>query len=266
MRLVLGSVFAVLLLCPRLSLAQPAPRAVDASRIFVDVNLGGSTNSGAAPREFTSRFVTFAEAGSSRADYPKPSRSTLLPMIDVGGGYMAGRSVGLGGGISRASFEDVAGLSATVPHPTFINAPASGTGVTDRALARTETAIHLFVAAVPLRTSRFEFRLFGGPSFFWFKGEMVSDVAYSQTFSPTTPSNAITISGFSSEEVTGRGVGFHLGGDFTYFFTKRLGVNGGLRYSEANVTVDKEPLSQLSQEIRVGGTLAFLGVRFRFGG
>jgi hypothetical protein len=264
--LVRGLSVAALLMFPQLGEAQTVPLAPVPSRIFVDLNLVGTTSSGADPREFTSRFVTFAEAGFGRAAYPTPSRASLIPMIDVGAGYMAGRSIALGAGISRASFEDAAGLSADVPHPTFLNASARAAGVTDRALSRTETAVHVFVAAVPLRTARFEFRLFGGPSLFWFKGDLVKAVSYTQTFDPASPASSITITGFESELTRGRGYGFHLGSDFAYFVSTRWAVKAGMRYSQANVATDHEPLSKVPQEIRVGGTLVFLGARMRFGG
>lgn len=256
---------AALLMFPQLGQAQTAPKPPVASRIFVDLNLVGTTSSGAKPAEFTARSVIFSEAGLSRATYPTPSRSTLLPMIDVGAGYMAGRSIALGAGISRASFEGSAALRTDVPHPSFLNAAARATGVTDQALSRTETGVHLFIAAVPRRTARFEFRLFGGPSFFWFKGDLVKDVLYTQTFDPATPASTITITGFESELTSGRGYGFHLGSDFAYFVNRHWAVKGGMRYSQANVAIDHEPLSRLAQEIRVGGTLVFLGVRLRFG-
>ena len=233
--------------------------------MFVDLNLVGTASSGAKPADLTSRFVTFSEAGFARASYPTPSRASLIPMLDIGAGYMAGRSIALGAGVSRASFEDVAGLRVDVPHPTFLNAPATATSATDRTLSRTETALHVFVAAVPLRTTRFEFRLFGGPSLFWFKGDLVKDVSYTQTFDPATPSSAITITGSESELTRGRGYGFHLGSDFAYFVSRRWAVKVGMRYSQANVAIDHEPLSKVAQEIRVGGTLVFLGVRLRFG-
>ena len=85
-------------------------------------------------------------------------------------------------------------------------------------------------------------------------------------FGQTTPTNSITITGAATEKVKGSGAGFHVGGDYAYFFTKVMGVVGGVRYTYGTITVDQEPLSALSQDIRVGNVLVFAGVRFRFGG
>jgi hypothetical protein len=42
-------------------------------------------------------------------------------------------------------------------------------------------------------------------------------------------------------------------------------VAGGVRFSYGTVTVDREPLSRIAQQIRVGTTAVFAGVRLRFG-
>jgi hypothetical protein len=110
-----------------------------------------------------------------------------------------------------------------------------------------------------------EVRLMGGPSFFTLKGDMVSEVAYEQTFNSTAPQNAVTISGKSSREASGSAIGFHIGGDFTYFVHRFVGVAAGVRYGRATVAVDTEPLSNLIQEFLVGSTTAFLGLRLRLG-
>lgn len=270
MRVMSGVLLAILLTCPRAaagqSLLEPGrpPRPVQ-PRGFVDVNLIGVTKSASGARQFRSRFITFGEVGSGRATYPQPSNVTLLPAIDVGAGYITGSLFGLGINISCTSFENVAQLGATIPHPLVLGLPASAEGVTNRVLTRDETAISVFVTAVPVRTSRAEWRIFGGPTYFRVNAEMVNSVAYSQTSSVTPLANAITITGFTAEDARGGGLGFHLGTDFTYFFTKMIGVRGGIRYNHAQITVKDEPLSKLEQKLRVGGPLLFLGARFRFG-
>jgi hypothetical protein len=265
MRVISGVLLAIVLTCPRVSGAQTTAEPSVPPRAFLDVNLIGATKSASSAREFRSRFITFGEAGSARAIYPKPSSITLLPALDVGGGYITGSLLGLGINISRTSFEDAAQLGATIPHPVVLNSPASGDGVTNRRLTRDETAISAYVTAVPLRTSRAELRFFGGPTYFRVNVEMVQSVSYSQSSGVTPLTNTITVTGFTTEEAKGSGLGFHIGTDFTYFFTKMVGVRGGIRYNHAIVTIKNEPLSKLEQELKVGGPLLFLGARFRFG-
>jgi hypothetical protein len=217
-------------------------------------------------REFQSRFIRFGEIGNYFATYPEPSRATPFPLVDVGGSFMLARWIGVGLTYSRTAHEEVAGLKATIPHPTFYSAAATNTGATGEPLTRREAATHIFVAVVPVRTTRAEWRLVGGPTVFSLKADMVNEVLYEQTYDPASPQQTITINGFTTSEVKASDLGFHVGSDVTFFLTKFLGVGGGVRYSYGTVTLDQEPLSKLDQDIRVGNTLVFLGLRFRIGG
>jgi hypothetical protein len=263
MRLALVILGALLVVIPRTSLAQTANRPPEDARILVDVNLFGTGESLAKNRQFQSKFIKFSEPGSSLATYPKPSRATSF---GVGGSFMLTRMVGVGVSYSRTTHEDVAELSATIPHPTFFGAPATNTGVTGDALKRREGATDVFVAVVPVRTNRMEWRLLGGPTVFSFKADMVKEVLYVQTFNPATPQQTITINGAETSQVKTSALGFHAGSDVTFFLTRVIGVGGGVRFSYGTVTLDQEPLSNVSQEIRVGGTIGFLGLRLRVGG
>jgi hypothetical protein len=236
------------------------------SRFFLDLNLVGSSGAIAQGREFRFLYVAFGEVAEARAIYPKPSRASLAPALDLGGGVMLARRLGVGASYSRVVYEDAVNLVAIVPHPTFLNVRTTETGVTGETLRREEGAIHVFVALVPLQTRRAELRLFGGPTFFRYAAEMVQDVTYEQTFDPLTPQQQIAITGFTSEEARGTDVGFHLGADFTWFLTRVVGVVGGLRFSQGAVTIDREPLSNLPQKLRIGNTQISVGVRLRIGG
>ena len=259
---------ALLLVIPRSSPAQtdPAPRPSAEARFFVHVNPSGTAHSPAKPREFTSLFLRFSEVGSMRTIYPKPARVRLWPLLDAGGGLMLTRRVGLGVSYSRTDFEDVVGLAATIPHPSVLGAPATATGETTQTLARRESVTNVFVLLVPVRLHHAEVRLFAGPSFFSYDADMVDDVLFTQAADPLLPANTITIDGFTSREARGRAVGVHAGAEVAYFLTRMIGIAGGVRLSRGTVTVDEEPLSGLSQPIRVGGRLVFVGVRVRFGG
>ena len=165
MRLVPGVLAALLLAIPAASLAQtPAPPA-DESRVFVDVNLLGWVSSLAHERQYRSAFVLFGEVASTAATYPKPSGANQ-PLVDFGGGFMLTHSLGVGVGYSRTTYKDVVGLSATIPHPIFLNAAASDTGDTGSDLSRAEAATNIFVVYVPLRTGRSHLRFYGGPTIF----------------------------------------------------------------------------------------------------
>jgi hypothetical protein len=85
-----------------------------------------------------------------------------------------------------------------------------------------------------------------------------------QAAGPTPAQNTITITGSTWEQTTGRATGFHAGADATYFFSPNVGVGGGIRISRGTVELDREPMSEVRQDITVGGTEVFVGLRFRF--
>ena len=230
----------------------------------MDVNLLGYVDPLGESKTFENYALKSGEVATFKASYPKPSSSGLFPAY-VGGGFMLSRSVGIGVSYSRMSRESVVDLSAAVPHPTFLNALATDTGTTGTAVTRKESAIHISFAVVPVRSSRLEFRMMGGPSFFTLNGDMVREVTYEQTFDRLAPQNAITINWISSGEARGSAIGFHVGVDFTYFVHRFVGIAGGVRYGSATVEVETEPLSNLSQKFLVGSTTMFLGLRVRLG-
>jgi len=230
----------------------------------MDVNLLGYADPLGDAKTFESYALKFGEVATFKASYPAPSESAVFPAY-VGGGYMLSRSIGIGLSYSRMSRSSRADLYAAVPHPTFFQALATDTGDTGAELSRRESAVHVSMSIAPVRSSRIELRLLGGPSFFTLKGDMVKSVEYQQTFNSLAPQNTVAIRGMSSAEASGSAIGFHVGADFTYFFSRFVGVAGGVRYGSATVTMEIEPLSNISQEFLVGSTTTFLGLRFRFG-
>jgi hypothetical protein len=262
MRLVPGLLVGVLLLVPRSSQAQQYS-FLDDARIFVDVNVSVMATSFADSTEYLMPSVLFGENASVRATYPKPSSTYVSPFFDLGGGVIVGDLFAFGVSVSRNVHEDSADLGATIPHPVFFRADATDILVTEP-LKRRETATHVSIGAVPIRSARTQLRLFFGPSFFMYQADGVEDVLYTQAFEATAPTQTVTISGFVPRAIKGSGIGFHAGADFGYFFTNAIGIGGGVRFSGGNVTVNEEPLTGLGQKIQVGGTQTFVGVRFRF--
>lgn len=260
MRLAVGLVSAFLVVIPRASLAQTVMRSPDDARLLVDVNVYGTSESDADQRIFQSRFIAASEAASAAATYPKPSRANTF--VDLGGSFMVTHRLGVGVNYSWNSRDDVAGLQTTVPHPTFYGAAATATGQTSE-LSRREGMTNIYLAFMPIRNNRVEWRLLGGPTIFSLKADMVSDVTYAQNSVPSSPDQTLTVTGFTTAQVKATELGYHVGTDVTYFLTKFIGVGGGVRFSQDNITLDQEPLSKLSQDIRVGGTQVGVGVRLR---
>ena len=265
---ILGWFAAASVAIPAISSAQqpaqspPVAKAPNQSKVFVDAALFGVADSLAHARSFSVPFLLFGENASMAASYTKPGKATGVP-LEIGGGFMVKHWLGAGVAFSRTTYEHTVGLAASIPHPFFFGRTASAAGVNESALSARERALHVFVTAAPIRRNRMELRVAGGPSFFSYSADMVENVLYSHTYGETTPNNAIAIVGSATRDIAGTGVGFHLAGDFTYFVHHLIGVGVGTRYSQGVVALDREPLSQLSQDFRVGSTVVFLGVRLR---
>jgi hypothetical protein len=256
---------AAVLAVPRLSAAQavaPSAAPPDLPRIYVDVNALGYSSPLGESKTFQKYGLNFGEVATFKATYPEPSGSGPFPAY-LGGGYMVSRLLAVGVSYSRMSRDSAVDVSAEIPHPAFFNAIAAGSGTTGTTLSRRESAVHVSLALVPVRSNRLEFRLLGGPSFFTLKGDMVSEIEYEQTFDSLAPQSTVTVSGMSTRAASGNAIGFHAGADLTYFVHRFVGVAGGVRYGRATVAVDTEPLSAIRQEFLVGSTTAFLGLRVR---
>lgn len=229
-------------------------------RVWVDVNVGVAA-SAASEESFSFSGPLFGETSALAASYPKPSTGAAF---DVGAGYMFAPRVGVGISFSGAAHDDEIGLGISVPHPFFFNASATDGSVTSDKLTRTEGATHLQVMVVPLHTDRLRVRVFGGPSFFRYKADMVQDIEFSQVASLLSRANTVTITGYQSEEAKANGWGIHGGADVSWFFSRVVGVGGFARYARGSVSLDVEPLSEEQQDITVGGLQAGGGLRLRF--
>jgi opacity protein-like surface antigen len=65
-----------------------------------------------------------------------------------------------------------------------------------------------------------------------------------------------------TQEQKGTFWGYHAGADVSVFFTRSVGVGGGLRYSHANITGFEKDAATTSGV--AGGVSVVAGVRFRF--
>lgn len=233
-------------------------------RFFIDVNFLGSAISGAQERTFQYSIIYFGENATFKAIYPKPTDDRIFPLLDVGGGVMVNDRIGFGAQFSQTSYRDGAKLHVMLPHPHFLTAVATATGQTE-SLDRTENALHVFMTWTVMRTPRTEWRFYGGPSLIGYSENMVSEIFYSQEATPASPENVVTITGYATEKVSASTLAFNIGSDFAYDITRQIALTGGVRFSNGTVTIDREPMSQLSQDIRVGSWQILVGVRFRLG-
>lgn len=228
-------------------------------RGWLDVNLGVAA-SGAGAEAFVFNGTVFREAFSLTASYPAPS---LGASFDIGGGVMITPTVGVGVMLAGTAHADTVGLGARLPHPYFFNAAVSASGATEDEVMRTEGSVHPQVMLVAHQSRRLRARVYGGPSYFRYEADMVQDLDIDQRAALFSPTQTVTITGYDAVTSEGTGWGWHVGGDVSVFFTRVFGLGGFVRYTRGMVEID-EPLSELRQDVRVGGLQAGGGIRLRF--
>lgn len=175
--------------------------------------------------------------------------------------FMAGGAIwhwlGVGFGVGYHQRDRSAAVDALVPHPYFFDTfrPAS---FTTEPLRTRETTLHIPAIFIPPAVGPIKILVFAGPSVFRLSQSVVTDIKLDEQF----PYDIATISGVTTEERKGTFAGYHAGADVSVFFTRSVGVGGGIRYSHANVKSFEEDTATTTGI--AGGVSAVGGVRFRF--
>ena len=100
--------------------------------------------------------------------------------------------------------------------------------------------------------------LFGGPTLFQVKQELVTSVSKTDAY----PFNTATFQSYSKQSQSVSSVGFNAGADVAVYFSDHVGVGGVVRYSVGTadfITVDGDTLSTDVGGLHVGG-----GLRLKF--
>lgn len=184
--------------------------------------------------------------------------------VERGGGIDAGvfvrvwRHLAAGASVSSVVRTSDANFSARYPHPFFFSqVRTADTSVGD--LDRAEVAAHLSAAWLLPSTGRFGGVLYAGPSFF----SITQDAVETLTVTEAYPYDTVTIApGGSPTELSESAVGFHVGADVGWYFSRRFGIGAMARYTSAKTTVAIG--SGQDFDLEAGGFQAGLGLRLRF--
>jgi hypothetical protein len=231
--------------------AKPTPpQPID--RIYVSVN--GAFQTGGDNFGETVTFRENAEDGRFTTDYEVKSGPALN--VSVGAGLW--RNIGVGVGVTRYSKNTPTAFSASVPHPFFFNRPRDVEGEV-AGITREELAVHVQARATFVPTRRVQAVVFGGPSFFTVKQGIVNDFEISEMY----PYDTATFNRGISTNVDESKIGFNVGADVGYFFTRQVGVGGSVQWAAA--TIDAPASSGTgSFDIKAGGLQVGAGLRLRF--
>ena len=264
----LSAVACVLILTPPVRLAaddqpMPQPRATAPAsrtpaprlpgRIFIDVN--GGYQSGDLAFGDTRSEPVFGETSSWSADYTVKSG----PAFDIGGGVRLWRNLIANVTYSRFSDTNIAAVAGRVPHPFFFNRDREYAGESI-GLRQQEQAIHVGVSWSEPVGRHLEVRAFGGPSFFTLERDMISGVIYTESY----PFDTAAFGRAEVERLKENTLGFHVGADVAWMFTRHLGVGGLVRFTRAEASLTS-PGSANTFTLDQGGLQVGAGLRLRLG-
>jgi hypothetical protein len=182
---------------------------------------------------------------------------TSTPLFDVGLSVRLVNHVAAGVAYTSASRTVVGTVDAQIPHPFYFNAPRPISGSLS-GLTRNEMALHVAVIYYIPVTEWLDVGVFGGPSRFSLKQDLVTDVLYDDTY----PFDTAAFRSATTTEVSKTAMGYNAGADISFRLTKAIGVGGLIRFSSASTTLSAAPGNEVSSE--VGGLQAGGGVRLTF--
>jgi hypothetical protein len=235
----------------RIPAKKPTPSG---PRIFVHVNGGYQATTTDFRSTVPFRLTTDAtEEAQLEAGY----KVAAGPMLDVRGGARLHRRLGAAIAITRFTETGSANVRARLPHPFFLQRLRDVIGDPGD-FRREELGIHPQATYMVPVTRRIVATVFGGPSFFNARQDLVERVQYSEEY----PYDTATFTGVVKKRDTDSAVGFNVGMDVAYFFAKNVGAGGVVRFSRASMRV--EPGAGQTQRADAGGLHLGAGIRFAF--
>ena len=180
-------------------------------------------------------------------------------ILDVGGGLRVWRSLAFGVGFSvLQNTDDVVG-SGTVPNPLFFDRPRAVT-YSESGLKHREVGIHFSAVYVIPLSERMMVSIFGGPTIFRVRQDLVSAVELGPELDAPLFEN-VSVSSVTTSSANETSVGGHIGFDGTFLLNDQLGVGGFFRFAGGSVDL---PIGNAMTSVDVGGAQLGGGLRLFF--
>jgi hypothetical protein len=222
------------------------------------VNIGFGIESGSSSLTDTQNLVVYEEEGTITSSTTWTSGS----LIDAGFGVRVWRNLTVGIAYHQEENDTDAAITGSIPSPIFFNRPR--TIDQDIVLDRKEKAAHLVIGWVLPLNEKFDFMVFGGPSFFRLEQDAVEPFTAGDIGERTPPYAEVNL---DVDRVTHKKslTGYNVGVDGTYIVWSnddiRIGAGGFVRFTKATGEI-----MQLTgeQSTEVGGVQFGFGARIRF--
>lgn len=177
------------------------------------------------------------------------------PVYDITVGGRLRGNFGLGFGLTVGPASDDATVTGDIPHPFYFDRPRRLEASTS--LHRTDLMVHIHpMWLIPL-SSNVHATVFGGATWFQIRQQTVQSVTVGDRY----PFDDVSLAGVERERQTRSRWGVNAGFDVSYFFSRHVGIQGLVRYTNGEVTVTT---GGADSDIAVGGLHAGAGLRIRY--
>lgn len=198
-------------------------------------------------------FRESAEQGQFETAYSVKS----VKGFSAGGGAMLSRVFGIGASLERSTASTPAAFSGAIPHPFFFERPRN-ISADISGLKREELALHAEVRAVWPMHPRVQIGVVGGPTLFRVSQGIVSDFSYAESY----PYDEARFAASDAVTATKIRLGFNVGGEAAFFFTRQVGIGAKVTMSRATLNL---PINDDRETaVEAGGLSTGIGLRLRF--
>jgi hypothetical protein len=230
--------------------AVPAAAQTAEPRVFV--TFGAGVQGGPATTDRI-EWEEHRETADATIDYGASSAR----LFGGGIGLRLWRQFGAGVAVSTARRTGAAAVEARIPHPFHFDQRREISGDAP-SLDRSETGVHVQLLYIVPSNGRVRIMLGGGPSRFQVEQDLVTAVRFTEQF----PFDEASFQRADTLARSASAVGFHVGADVAYMFTRALGVAGTARFARATVDFVRPAGSRSSLD--AGGMQGGVGLRFAF--
>ena len=231
--------------------ASAGPAGQQATRYFAGIGGGGQSLSPAF-FDYVS-YTQYDEAANFNSHYAIPRTSAL----DATLGLRVSQRFVLAAAFWHSSASPSANIAAQIPSwlAYGILRPSS----TTRVVGRTENDGHLQMTWLMPLSGHVDLSLFGGPSLFYVRQELVSAPL---TLQESYPFDTVGIAANTTVTKSRAAIGLNAGADVTVMVWRYFGVGFGGRYTRAWMSMSSAATGPI--DMRVGGVQVSGGLRVRF--
>lgn len=216
---------------------------------FVNGALGTSALDFADSRSF--------ELFLEQARFDQRYRSPETQGVELGAYWRIKGPVGIGASAELFRSDKEAAYSAVLPHPFYFERNRELSGQLS-GLVHEEQALHVNAVVSKTWAGRFTVDVFGGPSLFLTKTEVLVDVPYAEVY----PYDTVVPGDVETRLLEDHPLGYNVGAGVTFRLAGPLGIDLGARYSQAQIRI--APSENGTIEFLAGGFRLGAGLRFLF--